>query len=387
MNRSVAVGLLFLLAVMFVAAIIPAQSPAGYGDFQAYWSASYLLSQGQDFTDSALLLQVEQEQTGWTRDYPMVTWNPPWLLALLMPYTLVSFHQATWMWFFSNIILIFTSSVLVWLAIAGPSKWRQRSWIAPLIAFAFAPTLVAILAGQVNTLVYFGLALYLYFSMRDRPLAAGLGLALTLVKPHLVYVTLPVILLRSVKKRDWKVWLGLGGIIFALTMVAFILRPSFILDYGRSALAGDLLNWETPTLGGFLAVTLGWESSKLMGLIVLPLMLLLFWKWQDQHDEMFWLNATLLISVITAPFGWGYDVIILLLPILFLVRWSVDERYGRVETILYAASLVLVNGAAFFQRLQGTNEVYFFWLPLMIALIYLLGYARLRNRPSIVIKS
>ena len=40
-------------------------------DFQAYWGASRLLSQSQNFTDPVLLLEIEQEATGFDQEVPL----------------------------------------------------------------------------------------------------------------------------------------------------------------------------------------------------------------------------------------------------------------------------------------------------------------------------
>jgi len=215
------------------------------------------------------------------------------------------------------------------------------------------------------------LAALLFFSERERPFSAGAGLALTLVKPHLVYITLPIVLFDALIKRSWRLWAGFGSVIVTLTGIALLLRPSFLSDYSQSFLAGDLLSWQTPTLGGFLAVTFGWQWSKWMGLLVLPMVAVAWRHWRDRLDLSQILGFTALISIITAPFGWGYDAIVLLLPMLQAVVWVIEGRYGRAESILLLFGLVLINGLSFYQRAMGTNEVYYFWIPLAVAAVYL----------------
>jgi hypothetical protein len=384
-NYRPIVALLIVLAALMLlvlaTSIIPFTAPASYGDFQAYWSASYLLAHGRDFTHLDLLLQVEQMKTGWTHDFVMATWNPPWLLVLLIPYTWLPFRQAAWLWLFTNIGLIFAASLLGWRVFHGPGRRVKYDWIALLLAFLFVPTLLALFVGQVNTLVYFGLAGFLFFYKKDRPFTAGAVLALTLVKPHLVYVTLPIVLLIAARERQWRVWWGLGSVVLLLTGIALGLRPMFVLDYGRSITTGNLLNWQTPTIGGVLTLWWGWDWSKWIGAAVLPLAIA-FWYWRpDWATFLTWFNSTLLISVISAPFGWGYDAIVLLLPILQMTFWAVTGHLGRLKAVSFFVFLLAADILLFRQRLQGINEVYYFWLPLAVAVLY--AAVQTSRQPSI----
>lgn len=367
-NGFILLAVLALLVIL--TSLIPVTAPASYGDYQAYWSASYLLAHSQNFTDLDLLLQVEQTRTGWTHDFVMSTWNPPWLLVLLIPYTWLPFRQAAWLWLFTNISLVFAASQLSWRVFHEPGREVKRDWAALLLAFLFVPTLLAIFVGQVNTLVYFGLAGFLYFFLKNKPFTAGAVLALTLVKPHLVYVTLPIVLLIAACERQWRVWWGLGSVILLLTGIAFGLRPMFVLDYGRSIAAGSLLNWQTPTLGGILTVLLGWDWSKWMGTAVLPLTISLWYRRPDGAAFLTWFNGTLLISIITAPFGWGYDAIVLLIPILQMTFWAVTGQLGRRNAGLLIFFLVMIDLLLLWLRLQGINEVYYFGLPVAVAGLY-----------------
>lgn len=230
----------------------------GEGDFRAYWSAAYLLSQSQNFADTTLLGDVQRSLTGWSGEFIMSTWNPPWLLVLLLPYTAVSFSRATWLWLMSNILFIFWGAVLAWQVYTQQRDRKYLFLLAPLASLLFLPTMVALWMGQVNTLVFAGLAAFLFLESRRQPFLAGTSLTLTLVKPHLVYVTIPILLLNALYQRNWRL---LGGLFFgmiSLTGVMFALRPEFLSDYLNGVSDGRLLLWQTPTLGGALAYWFGW---------------------------------------------------------------------------------------------------------------------------------
>ncbi len=344
------------------------------GDFTGYWSAAYLLAQSQNFSDSALLLQTEQSLTTWDLDFTLKTWNPPWLLPLLIPYTAFTFFRAAWLWFLTNILLIFTGAILTWHACVQDTAVKQKAWLAPIIALLFAPTLTALYMGQVNTLVLFGLALALFAEVKERHLLTGFGLSLTMVKPHLVYLTVPILLLRALYYRQWRILWGFGGTLLVLTSITFLLRPSFLGEYLTSASEGNLLRWVTPTLGGFLTITLGWHWASLIGVIILPLAVIWWLRQRDSIPVTELIHITLLISVITAPFGWGYDAIVLLIPMIQIVVWVLEKTYVKMMAIGLVLGLLLINMMIFYHRTVMKNEVEVFWVPVAIATLYFVAW-------------
>lgn len=383
MSKYLSAGILIALFLFVLWGPIPVPASMGRGDFRAYWSAAKLLAQSENFADAELLLETEQAHTEWTEDWAVITWNPPWLLALLLPYTAVSFERATWLWLITNITMVFTGSVLVWRTLATQPDSRRRSHLAPIIGLLFLPTMIALLMGQVNTLVFMGLAGFLFFFNRDQLFVAGLCLILTLVKPHLVYLTVPIIFLHLLwTRRDYRAAGGMLVAIVTLTAVVFVLRPSFIADYTQTISEGSLLAWETPTLGGILGASFGWQWAKLMGVVIFPLTVWLWWRNRKQLDLNIWVQATVLISVITAPFGWGYDVIVLLLPLLQIVIWIAEGRYSRLEAVGWAAALIGLNLAAIYQRSFEISEVQTYWVPIALAAVYFLAYYRQAKRSA-----
>jgi len=380
-KKALVVVLALVLLTLVIAGPIPVPPSIGRGDFRAYWSAAYLLANSQNFADPDLLLAAEQAHTAWQQDFAVITWNPPWLLALLLPYAVAPFTRATWLWLLTNIVLIFTGSVWVWLASTWGKDAQRMAWVAPLIAFVYSPALITLLMGQVSSLVFFGLAAFLYLEARNSRWLAGASLALPLVKPHLVYITLPIILLQATFKRQWSLLLGLATTLLGLTLLVFLLRPAFLADYARTVGGGSLLNWETPTLGGILAATWGWQGIKLMGIVLLPLAVALWWRGRQAISTRTLVDVTLLLSVITAPFGWGYDAVVLLIPLLQIIVWLVEGRFGRIESVGLVTALLLINAISFYQRSITINELYYFWLPLAIAAIYL--YARQRVQEGV----
>ena len=376
MKPTVQWGIFGLACILILAFQPPLPPRIGQIDFPAYWSSSYLVARGQNFTDPARLYQIEKDLTTWPETYPMVTWNPPWLLPLLIPYTWLSFLRAAWWWLLTNIALVFGSSVVLWQLSTSKDRIRRLVWLAPLVAFVYSPTLVALAAGQVNLIVLAGLAVFLFFRTKHQEVQAGISLSLTLVKFHLVYLTVPLILLNDLRMRSWRALAGFFGTLLVLTSIVFVLRPSFLSDNSAEIGEGGLLNYQTPTLGAIIASLSGWYGFKLMGIAILFLATVVWWRANARWEFRTWVDATLFVSVITAPFGWSYDFVILLVPLIRVVVWIVEGKFQRNEALAITALLLLIDGLMYYERIFGTSEIYYFWVPLMLAAVYAIAWAR-----------
>ena len=375
-----AVALGFLLILLSCKPTLPAK--IGTIDFRAYWSASYLLRRGESSGDANLVLQVERDRTGWNEGYPMMAWNPPWLLTLLAPYTLVSFDRAVWWWIISNILIVFLSASLLWPLDAQARLRSLGVYAAPLVAFSYSPTLIAIIAGQVNTLVLGGLVGYLFFRSRGHEGLAGACLAFASVKPQLVYVTVPILLLESLFRGNRRALVGFLTSMLGLIAFVILLRPASLLEYGSTARMGDLLMWETPTLGGVLHRVTGWEWFKLSGVLVIPIAISLWWRLGKKWHIRTVVDLTLLLSVITAPFGWSYDFIVLLIPIMRVITWAADGALSWLEISTLIIVLTTADLLMYYERVRSPSEVYFAWIPFLIVAVY--GFAWWRRAANAI---
>jgi hypothetical protein len=383
MNKT-EIALLIILILLLGFAIfgpIPPIGALGSGDFHAYWSASYLLSQGKDFADPDLLFETEKTLTGWPYSFTIFTWNPPWLLVMLLPYSAVSFERGKWLWLLTNITVVFIGSLWAWLSCVQTKKGRQFLWLAPVVAFFLVATLLVFIMGQVSGLVFWGLAGFLFWQHRNSPFISGIFLVFTLVKPHLVYITVPLILLTMLYQRQWRFFAGFLGSLAALTAVVFVLRPSFLTSYVQTVGGGDLFYYESPTLGGILDFAFGWYFSKFIGVLILPFGLFVWWRFRKQIDLYTLTAVATLLSIITVPFGWSYDAIVLLIPLIQMVAWLKEGAFSRQRIVFFASLLVTLNVLTFALRVRTVNEVFYFWVPIAVAVIYLLIYW-LKNEPD-----
>ncbi len=364
------VGVVLLLLVLaFSLEKLPLT--AGKGDFRAYWSASYLLAHGQNFADQNALLATQHELTGYDKDYAMKTWNPPWILVWLLPYSWVRFEVAANLWLVTNIAVLLLGVVVSWqMFVPIDGNWQKWLWLPLLTAVLFPSTIVSLLLGQVNLLVLGGVVGFLAFYRQGKDVASGLALTLTTFKPHLVYLVVPILLFQSFRQKRWGVSSGFFGLLVLSTAVAFILRPNVVADYLQGTTAGNLLGWETATFVTYLSLKTGWLWVRLLAVGLLPMALVAWFYWGEKWNLAKVTQVGILMSLITMPFGWSYDFVLLLLPLTQMLVWLITKHLPDRERVFFAVVLLGIYGAYYFQRIATPSELYFFWVPLVIAALY-----------------
>lgn len=356
--------------ILFLGAIIllfPISLPpgAGDGDFQAYWSSAYLFANGMDFSDSDLIGEVERSQTNWDKPGTLYAWYSPIGNVILLPFTLIPFPQAVYYWLILNIVVLFYSALLVW------GEADSRKWIPILAVFSFSMTVISLVFGQINTLEVLGLALFLYFIRSDRQYLAGGSLVLTTIKPHLVLITLPILLLDLLRKKEWK---ALTGFLLALSfciLVLFAFYPPWLQSFWTVVTSGMSTVRETPNINGLLVLAGEYSLGKLIWLLALPGAVIWWLKDGQNWDRRTFIDLSVTLGLILTPIGWSYDQVMLIFPVLTLLSWVVRGKLPRQSSKIIVATLIAANLAAYLLRIFTPSDVWFFWVPLVVLGLYL----------------
>lgn len=351
----------------------------GSRDFVVYWSAGRLLLERSNPYDPSALLAVEQS-VGWEQDHPWMSWNPPWMLLLALPFAALPFWLATVIWAILQLLLILGSSVLLWRDVAPGDT---RYWIPLTLAAAFVPGLLSLRIGQVAVWLLLGVIGFLYGAARKRDGLAGASLALLMIKPHVTYLVWMAALWWVWRNRRWRLILGWLGALLVTSGVALLLTPGIFGNYfelTRGVLTNTVpgvtppLYYATPTLGAELRHWFGVERFWLQfapALLVGPIFLAWLlcrrrpWRWKAMIG---WL---LLASSFTAPYGGICDQLVLLPVVLIMVSRLRGSSPPRRALVLggYALSqfaLVILN-------LYLTHEFYLTWHVPVLAILYWLS--------------
>jgi len=374
-SKRTVLAIALLIIGTAILLIIPSPLPEkiGTGDFRPYWSSTYLLAHGQDFSDSTKIYNVERELTGWDASFPMYAWFAPTGNVLLFPYILFDFRRAAYYWFLTNIVIIFSSALLIW------QNKKMQIWVPLVATFSFSMTLLSFITGQVNTLVLLGLALYLTFSQKPAyDYAAGACLVLTTIKSHLVILTLPILLLDILWRKQWRVLAGFASALLGCTLILFFFYTAWPISFWRLVTFGMSLWRLTPTLPGILVLAGRGVWGKWVWIFGLACAVAIWWKFRDKLDKRTWIDVSIFGGMIVSPVGWSYDQMMLLFPILHILEWVVDGSLTRTDGAIIGMILVIGNGVTFYQRLTVGSEVWYFWVPIFVAVVYM--FARQRRQ-------
>jgi len=342
---------LFMALLVFGLQVI-AQSPQSKpaSDFVEYWAAGRLNASGANPYASDELARL-QRQIGYIHNEPMMMWNPPWVMPLVMPFGLIGYPLSRLLWLLVTLALVLFSADQVWHYYGGAPR---QKWIGIAVVLTFVPTVFVLLAGQITAFVLLGVVGFLYFERRQQWFWAGVSTLLIAVKPHLLYLFWIALFFWVVHYRRWTVLLGSLVGLAAATLTAIAFNPSIVSAY-LGALRTPSYYWVTPTIGANLRLLFGWDNYWLQ--FVAPVFTAMWFLiyWFRVRENWSWdrqMPIVLLLSVTTTAFGWLFDqVVLLFVPILIVLTGITRPRRFQVLNLLF---FVAVNTLAWKVHLAPT---------------------------------
>jgi hypothetical protein len=379
-----------LLLVLALAAVCNEfQSPARirYGaaatiDLIAYWGGGRLLWAGTQPYDLEKLCDLQLRASGHPSGcapgchhppFPVIMYNPPWLSVWLAPIAVLPFPSAVAAWLLLNIALTLIAATLIWKT-CDHQSFPVPASVAWVAALAYMPTLSNLQMGQMGGLLIVGLAGFLYAVARGRELTAGMFLALTTIKPHVVYLPWIAVIWWVVSERRWRVAAGVIAVLLPSLAVIGFVCPRALIAY-QTVLAQPPLHLRTPTIGGIARLYLFAEVPRIQYLPALLAGSCLLVYLAVVRPVIDWkqaLGPLLLVSVPTAAYGWSYDQVVLLVPYLDIVSKATGTpalEAGRRRALL--ASLVAITLVMAAQNRLNVSDDAYFWAPWAVAGVYL----------------
>jgi hypothetical protein len=349
----------------------------GVTDFVEYWCAARLnVADGNPYSPADM--QPLQRAAGWDKDEPMMMQNPPWTLSILLPFAALDFQTAQVLWLLFHLGLVFVSVELAWRFYGGVP---ERRWLYWLIGLSFFPALIVLRMGQIVPLMVVGLLGFMYFERARRDWLAGAMLALVSIKPHLVFLVWPAILVWSISRGRWAI---LAGAVIA-TIVALAIpscwNPQLLPQYIDALLhrpPTDLVAYPTPTLGTVLWFAVGKEHAWIR---LLPTLAAVAWlayymarRWQ-RWDWSLQLPILILVSVLTAFYTWPFDMVLFLIPLMQTAVLLVNGA-ARKPAWLALGLHMAISAIAVVMALAEFHSFWFLWIaPLFVGAYFALQRA------------
>jgi hypothetical protein len=327
------------------------------GDFVEYWTASEALLLGESPYAPDILWSLQQG-IGHLRPRPLLMYNPPWILSLTVPFSLLDHISARLAWLVFHFVCLFASATMLWKIYSGSYRGLLTAWILTL---TFLPTSVALVAGQLGPLLLLGYSCFIFGVYTQRWSIAGLGIVLASFKPQVAMLLWPALLVWLWRGRHWPLFRWTLVVLVAFLAMPMAMIPEIIVHYVALLFNHAPVEWVTPTVGSLLRFAFGAEYFWLQFIPLVPGLLWLAWHLIRSLDAWDWreqMPLLLLISFVTSPYVWPHDATVLLLPVLavaarlrglpFEKAWQWVGGYAVILGIVWAARLGTYSGMVWF---------------------------------------
>lgn len=381
--RYFAIAVLALIPVSVIATL---GSHANQNDFVEYWAAGKLFAERANPYSGTMILAIEKSR-GFSPADPLIMLNPPWIMPLVAPLGFLPAIPALVLWIVACAGCIAAAVALLQL----PANNRG-------LAFLFAPVLGSFMMEQSSPFLLLGLALFLRLE-RTRPFLAGASLALMAIKPHLFLVFWVALAGDCLYRRRWTVAAGFAASLATVSGLVTLVVPSIWRNYLEVVRSSTLEKNAYPTLPSLLRATI---DVQLVWIALVPSFLAVlwgaayFWKRRKVWNWRIQGMPVLLVTVLTSPYSWISDQVVLLPPVAAALDPASDPASDpALDPALDPASdpasnaaprrfsmeiLIAINCAALIWLNISFRSMV--WLPLALTLWFL--YATLKGERRIV---
>ena len=324
------------------------------GDFLSFYGAGFLVRTGRaaHLYDPATLEWAQRRLYPGSFDeaigYPLPVFVA-WCFAplSLLPFTLSFFV------FMGAMTLLLAGLVLTFRRALVDVPPLPRNLFLAGAAFGM-PSIASIVFGQVDLIALAGLTAGYLLLKDNRPRAAGIALALVLVKPHMLLGVGLLLLVR----RDWRALGSLAAVGLPLLIVpALLSAPGALLDNMRIIAsypgAGKALSVNAavmPNWRGFIVSLINNDSIWLwfpgFAAIAVAVAGAAVTRWRTAaFDQSYALAA--MLPLLVSPHVHTQNLVLLLLPGAILLRSYCGEGSSHVRELRAANALLLAYTIAF----------------------------------------
>jgi hypothetical protein len=333
-------GLVVLLIWFLISHQQKIRSTVASRDSIQYWATGRLLVHHENPYSVRDVEALESSQ-GYSADRPLMFRCPPWALWIVVLPGLLSAYWAWAIWLAILLLSLVVSMRLIWRMYGEGLKPADAFLIG---GYLFSPVPACLVAGQVGLLLLLGIVVFLAFEQK-RPFLAGAALMLPMVKPHIFALLWPILAIWILTRRKWSLLAGFLGGFFIAMAIALAFDPAVFVHYREMLHQQAIQNEFIPALSGMIRALF---FHRLFWVQFVPLGLGLLWcawyYWRNQ-DNWNWPRqglVVLVVAVLTTPYAWLTDEVILLPAMLQGVIWVSDAKL-KVRSQIGVASFVLLD--------------------------------------------
>lgn len=323
-------------------------------DFIAFYAAGKVATQaGMEKVFDLSLLRVEEEKIlGFSILHndvnPFV--HPPFIVPLLAFFARWDYTVAFHLWALV-LVVILAASMGVFLQYFPDLTPSGKVWLF-LAGILFFSGFVGVMNGQDSAILLLGVGIWALGLFKDDERMAGLGLALTVIRPHVaLLLAIPFLF----KRRGVWWWFCAGGGVLALVSIWLIgvdgteiylktLAVSaggegYKINEGSMVNVLGILHRMFPLLQPEISRWLGWGLyfAAFVGLCVA-------WARTDSLSETH-LGVAIIVGILATPHLHYHDTVLILIPLFIAFRTALKMNMLTVRDVapfLYIVSFVLL---------------------------------------------
>lgn len=305
---------------------------------------------------------------------------PFYTVFLLWPLVWFCYPWAEAVWLVILEVCLFGGFLLT-LRVYG---WRPPRWLlvcTAVWAFLFYPAARALILGQFAIFVFAMIALTLWALRERQDILAGLCLALSTVKPQMVFLLVPLLLWWAVRERRYCFGSSFLGGMGLLLGASWLAEPGWMADFARQVTHYPSYTIGSPTwiLTRITFPTLGtWGEWVLSALALIFLVWAAWWALREKTAGTFeWVvGVCLIVTNLVVLRTATTNYVALLLPLVMVFRTLQRGRAGRWLVLLIEVVLLIGLWSLFLITVVGELEHPVVHLPLPFGLLAVFVLAR-----------
>jgi hypothetical protein len=305
-------------------------------DFLIFYTAGRIAASGRYdlIYDIQTQRQIQEQLIGeaFPTDQLLPFNHPPLLVPIQQLISIKNYTVAYFLW---DLIMVFflVATVLMIARLFKKNGWDGQSiFITILSSLLFYPIFISLLMGQDTAFLLLGATVWVYGILTKKDSIAGLGLAMTTIRPHIALMLGVPFLFNRRKVLGWAVLggsihlfilalLGLDGVKRFVSMLLLSAGGGrfFIYREGMFNMIGLIYRF-FPSPDNITTQVIMWGVFLLVAII-----LCILWA-KSQELQIKHVCLALILSVFAAPHLYPHDLSLLMLPILGLVLAIVKAR-------------------------------------------------------------
>ena len=264
-------------------------------------------------------------------------------------------------------------------------NWKPKAWLLGLLlawTILFYPHLRGIILGQFAILGFLSLAACLFLLKQRKDFLAGIVLVVSTVKPTLVFLVIPYLLVYALVRRRFNLVFGFLVTLSILVVGSFGLEPGWMKEWiQRMSMYSSYTIGQSPVLilTHWINPGLGDRSEAILNILIVLGLFTSWWRvfQKDGNYRFYWtLGITLVVSNLIVPRSATTNYVMMLAIVIWIFA-ALDRSMPKGK-----AAAVCVMAASFtgywwlhFSTVIGNQEqaVMFFPYPIVIGMVLLLG--------------